>query len=164
MDLELVIITGLALVALMVVFLRTHASLMIMATCAGFLLSDLWSTTAQDALLSFTSFFDNELGKSAISLGLFLLPAVLIGLHFRKTQSHRTVQQVVPAIFWVVFTAALSVNFLPEALSASLSKDSAIVFYSQEYLNILALVSITVALVEFMGEHAKPKRGRPSKH
>lgn len=168
MDLELEILIGLAALAATVIFLRTHAALMIMATCVGFVLSNLWSATLLDALLGVTEMFDNPTGQSAVRLLLFLLPSILIALHFRKSQTHRMVQQAVPAIFWVAFTAAMSVSFLPAATQTSLKGSSTLVFLSQEYLDVLALVAILIALVEFMSEHTgglMPKRrGRPPKH
>jgi|GEM_PF-4087204 len=166
MDLELEILVGLSALVAVVIFLRTHAALMIMATCVGFVLSNLWSATLLDALLGFTDLFDNTTGQSAVGLILFLLPPILIGFHFKKSQTHRVIQQAVPAVFWVVFTAAMAVSFLPTGVQTSLKGNSTLVFFSQEYLDILALVAILVSLVEFMGEHGGGKRGRgrPPKH
>lgn len=167
-DLELAILVGLSLAVVGVIFLRTHAALMIMATCVGFVLSNLWSATLLDALLGFTTFFDNEIGESVVSLGLFLIPSLLIGFHFKKSQTHRIAQQAVPAIFWVAFTAAMSISFLPEAAQESLKGESRLVFFASEFVDILALAAILVALVEFMSEHTggliPKRRGRPPKH
>lgn len=167
-DLELIILVGLTISVVGVVFLRTHAALMIMATCVGFVLSNLWSQTLIDALLGFTDFFDSPVGESVVSMTLFLLPPILIGFHFKKSQTHRIVQQAVPAVFWVAFTAAMSISFLPEAVQETLKGESRLVFFASEFLDILALVAILVALVEFMSEHTggliPKRRGRPPKH
>ena len=168
MDLELAILVGLAVAVAGVIILRTHAALMIMATCAGFVLSSLWSETLLDALLGVTSFFDNETGQVGVALSLFLLPSLLIGFHFKKSQTHRIIQQAVPAVFWVAFTAAMAIGFLPEAIQDSLKDESRLIFFATEFVDILALVAILIALVEFMSEHTggfmSKRRGRPPKH
>ena len=156
---------GVAMILMFTVLaLRTHVALMIMVTCAGFVLSTLWGSVVYDALISAFPGAATELGRTIVSVSLLIIPPLLIGHHFRHTQGHRLLQQVVPALFWAIFVSALTVRFLPTSLQDQLTGQSHIVLLSQEFLNILVLAAIIVALVEFMGEHAHAKRGRPKKH
>ena len=164
MNIDLIVAVVLAVLLLILIALRTHSALMILASSAGFVLSSLWGVTIYDALINFTDYFENDSGLIFIKVGLFLALPIMIALHFRKTQSHRMIQQIVPAVFWVTFTASMTISLLPNMMQEYLKANSHIVFMSQEFLNILVLVSILVAMVELMSERTRPKVGRPKGH
>ena len=147
-----------------VLALRTHVSLMIMVTCAGFLLSTLWGSVIYNGLITALPSVASDLGRTIVSVSLLIIPPLLIGHHFRTTQSHRILQQVIPALFWALFVVSLTVRFLPASLQSQLTTQSQLISLSQSYLNILVLAAILAATLSFMSERTRPKRGRPKKH
>ena len=163
-NIELFALGTAIVLALIVLALRTHVALMILVTCAGFLLTTLWGATVFSFLSGILPGESLELARTVISLVILIVPALLVGHHFRRTQSHRILQQVVPSIFWAIFVSALSIRFLPAALQDTLTGQSHIVLLSQEFLNVLVLAAIVVAIVEFMSERtqAHGKRYRRS--
>lgn len=162
----MIVFASMIVLFVLIVLMKTLVPLMILAGTAGFVLSTLWGPEFYNFLVeNFPDLASVEI-RSLVSITLFILPPILIGLHFRGTQSSRWIQQIVPAIFWVVFTLSMTVRLLPSDLSDNLSFDSVIIGFSQTYLNLLILGSILVAIVEFMSQHgALLPRGRGrSKH
>lgn len=103
-----------------------------------------------------------------LELPIFLLPALLVGYHFRSTQSHRWYAQVLPALFFTVFSATLTVRLLPVSMQQRLEVQSQLAFSSQEFLSWIILVAVVVAMVEFMSQRSvfggrHKKLGRPKK-
>lgn len=163
---DLLILGSLGAIFVLLVLIRTHVPLMILATCAGFLLSTLWGPEVFALLSEHTDLGTDVFVRSVISIGLFILPPLLIGFHFRGTQSSRWIQQIVPAIFWSAFAFAMIVRLLPSEVSNELESTSILAAFSQQFLNLLVLSSIIVAVVEFMSQHGAlmPRgRGRPPK-
>jgi hypothetical protein len=168
MDVDIIIIGVLSITFIMLIVLRTHVSLMILAGCAGFVLSLLWSPTLFSLLVKYLPKADTEIIRSYVGIAIFMLPAILVGFHFRSTQSHRWYAQVLPAIFWAVFSATLTVRLLPVSMQQRLEEQSQLAFFSQEFLSWIILVAIVVAMVEFMSQRSvfggrHKKLGRPKK-
>lgn len=161
---ELAVFVITMILVITVLALRTHVSLMIMVTCAGFLLSTLWGSVIYDGLVSVLPSAESDLAKSTVAIGLLIIPPLLIGHHFRATQSGRILNQILPALFWSVFVTSLTIRFLTVSMQSQLTSQSKLIALSQEYLNILVLAAVLVALFSFMSERTRPKRGRPKKH
>ncbi|MBP6880563.1 hypothetical protein KBC31_02960 [Candidatus Saccharibacteria bacterium] len=168
MDVDIIIIGVLSIAFIMLIILRTHVSLMILAGCAGFVLSLLWSPTLFSLLVKYLPKTDTEIIRSYVGIAIFMLPAILVGFHFRSTQSHRWYAQVLPAVFWAVFSATLTVRLLPVSMQQRLESQSQLAFFSQEFFSWIILMAIVVAMIEFMSQRSifggrHKKLGRPKK-
>ncbi len=167
MNTDIIIVTVLFIAFATLMVLRTHVSLMILAGCAGFVLSLLWSPTLFRITTDNLSGLSTDTIKSFVSITLFMLPSLLVGYHFRSTQKHRIIHQILPSIFWAIFAATLTIRLLPSGYQQSFLGRSKLALLSQDFLSWIVLVAVIVAIFEFMNQHSvfnKRGPGRPSKH
>lgn len=132
---------------------QTHVPLVILATCAGFVLTSTWGPELVAKLGQLAPFFGTDPGQAVISLTLFVVPPVVTASAFSGTMSHRMLQQFIPALFWVLFILAFALKLLPISYRQLLLDQSQMLTQLNGYASWTVLLAVGVAMIELLSQH-----------
>ncbi len=167
MNPDFILLIIIAASTLLLAIAKTHIAFVILSLCTGFVLSHFvvgGSLSGQGDESSFVNI--------ASHIGLILLPALLIGYRFRKTQKGigRFLQQIIPALGLTSLAVVLILDALPKSTLDSLSEESYLVGTFEAFASPLVMFAVAIALFDVLVKHAnEPIRksrgpGRPCKH
>lgn len=149
---------------------KTHIAFVILALCTGYVFSEFAGPSVFDFLQNWISPAEFPL-LEVIQLALVLIPAILIGIRFRRTQRGvgRFVQQLIPALALTMLVTVFIVRIIPFSSADNLDQDSYLAGSIESFSPLLVIFAVGVALFDVLIKHAnEPVRrkrgpGRPKK-
>lgn len=166
MDINTDIFIGiiLALLILLVLFLRTNVALATLGLCAGFVLSDMLSDEVVDLAYSKGLQSSDMPLSSIVAIVLTLLPGVLILYRFRHFQSGRTIQQLLPALAFALLSILLVFSNVPFEVKRQLQEES-VIYTQMVSLEVLITVSVIgIAILYVLMHESERKRDFRRRH
>jgi len=149
---------------LLILFFRTNVSLAIMGLCAGYVFSDLLS----DELVDFVYSQKYDQGSlpiaSVVSIGLILLPALLILFRFKGHQSGRLLQHFVPAIGFALLATLLIFTNVPIETERFLRDESVIFQQLTSAEIVVASAVVGIAVVDVILHESEHRRRYSKRH
>lgn len=117
MPYEIIIGASIALVAVLLLILKTNSGVVFFSVCAG---SVLVAQIGDEAsLISSTVIKEGDLSKSIVSVGLILLPAVLSAIFMRGSVSaSKFIFNIVPSVAVGALLTFLVVPLLPDSIGS----------------------------------------------
>lgn len=108
-----------ALIAVILLVLRTNSAVVFFSVCAGSVLANQLGNEA--SLISSTVIKDGDINKSVAYLCLILLPAIFSAIFLRGTvTSAKVVFNIVPSVATGALLALLVIPLLPPSVSGSI--------------------------------------------
>ncbi len=171
MNADFLILIFIAVSVLALAVAKTHIAFVMLALCTGYVLSQFTGQSVFDFLGTWVSNEEFPL-LEIVSISLILLPALLVGFRFRKTQTgvSRFLQQLMPALALTMLAVVFIVDVIPQDRNPEVRGESYLIGSFEDFAPPLVLFAVGTALFDVLVKHAnepiRRKRGpgRPRKH
>ncbi len=159
---DMAVLITLAVTILVLGVAETHVAFVTLALCAGYVLEQFVGSDALDLL-------DNYLNPDQyplyeiVHVGLLLIPALLVGIRFRRTQRgmKRFVQQLVPGLALALLLAIFLINILPDTVAQNIRDESYLASNLETMSPLLVIFALATAIFDVLLKHAKePGEGK----
>lgn len=164
MPYEIIIGAVIALIAIILLVLRTNSGVVFFSVCAGSVLATQLGDEA--SLISSTVIKDGDLNKSIVSVALIILPAILSAIFMRgSVGTGKFIFNLLPSIAVGGLLALLVVPLLPASTSSQILTSDA---WSklQHYQPIILVVGVisSIVLLWFTQKSGKKDKKHKKKH
>ena len=162
MNADFLILIFIAVSIILLAFAKTHIAFVMLALCTGYVLSQFTGDSVFDFFSTWVSNGEFPLYE-IVNITLILLPALLIGIRFRSTQTGvgRFFQQIIPALALTLLAVVFIVDTLPIETSDRIREESYLIGSFEDFAPILVLFAIATALFDVLVKHAnEPVRKR----
>ena len=155
MNSDVVILLTIGICIFVLAIARTHVAFVTLALCGGYVLSQF---AGPDVLSLIGNRIDSESFPifEVVHVALLLLPALLVGIRFRRTQLgiKRFVAQLVPSLAIALLMAVFLVDIVPEDIAARLREESYLASALDSLSALLVVFAISAALFDVLVKHA----------
>lgn len=163
------VLAAIAVCVLVLTVAETHIAFVTLALCSGFVLSEYAGPEAFDALSSLIDVNSFPLYET-VNVTLLLLPALLVGIRFRRTQRgvKRFVEQLIPGLAVSLMLAVFLIDIAPINVASDLQEESYIASTLKASSMWLIIFAMGSALFDVLNKHGgdtgkKRGPGRPPK-
>lgn len=158
---DVIILLTIGISILVMAIAETHIAFVTLALCGGYVLTQF---AGPDALNLLDNYVDPESFPlfEAVHVALLLLPALLVGIRFRRTQRgmKRFISQIVPGLAMALLLTVFLVDIVPEDVTARLREESYLASTIVSMSSLLVVFAISAALFDVLVKHANEPDGK----
>lgn len=167
---DLLTLIVVAVTVLVLVIAETHIAFVTLALCTGYVLTQFAGPELYELISGWVD--PNQYPVyEAVNVSLLLIPALLVGIRFRRTQRgiKRLIEQLIPGLAFALLLAVFLIDIAPPQVTEGVQEKSYVVTTIENFSVWLVIFAIATSMFDVLIKHAnepiRRKRGpgRPPK-